>query len=49
MALNELPDRPPSSTDVEAWKFYISYQWALIELRDQKHERLVNHVEAFCQ
>ena len=49
MTPNEVPDPPPIVLDVEALKYYIRYQWVMIELRDQKHERLVNHVETFCQ
>ena len=49
MSPNEVPDPPPIVLDVEALKYYVRYQWVLIELRDQKHARLVSHVEAFCQ
>ena len=48
-APNEIPDPPPIVLDVEALKYYIRYQWVLIEMRDIKHGRLVAHVEDFCQ
>ena len=33
MAPNELPHPPPISANVEEWRYYIRYQWVLIELR----------------
>jgi len=49
MAANDLPEPPPASTDVVAWKYYIRYLFVEIELRDVKQERLTHHVREHCQ